>query len=115
MAWRTVAYRLANSHHLESAEVFLEWDSTEGVRPVQSTTLGEALVLESGCLGTQLKEGGLLHLRLNMSTSPIANKYREGKLQSTLKRELTERETGGVETDRADVLTCIQQIGGWYQ
>jgi hypothetical protein len=31
-----------------------------------------------------------------------------------LKRELTERETGGVETDRAGVLTCIQQIGVWF-
>jgi hypothetical protein len=45
-------------------------------------------VLESGCLGTQPKEGGKLHLRLNMATNPIANKYREGKLKSTLKREL---------------------------
>jgi len=43
--------------------------------------------LESGCLGTQPKLGGKLHLRLNTSTKPIANKYREGKLKSTLKRE----------------------------
>lgn len=44
--------------------------------------------LESGCLEAQPKVGGKLHLRLNITTNPIANKYREGKLKSTLKREL---------------------------
>jgi hypothetical protein len=53
-------------------------------------------------LVTQLKSGGTLHLRLNIATRPIANQYREGKLKSTLKRELKVRETGGVETDGAD-------------
>ena len=43
--------------------------------------------LESSCLGMQLKTGGKLHLRLNTATSPIADKYREGKLKRTLKRE----------------------------
>ena len=43
--------------------------------------------LESGCLRLQPKVGGKLHPRLNTGTSPIANKYREGKLKSTLKRE----------------------------
>ena len=43
--------------------------------------------LESGCLGMQPKAGGKLHLRLNTDTSPIADKYREGKLKRTLKRE----------------------------
>ena len=43
---------------------------------------------ESGCLEMQPKEGGKLHLRLNTGSRPIANKYREGKLKSTLKREL---------------------------
>ena len=42
---------------------------------------------ESGCLGVQLKAGGKPHLRLNITVRPIANKYREGKLQRTLKRE----------------------------
>ena len=32
--------------------------------------------------------GGKLHLKLNIGTRPIANKYREGKMKSTLKREL---------------------------
>ena len=42
---------------------------------------------ESGCLGMQPKVGGKLHLKLNTGTRPIANKYREGKMKSTLKRE----------------------------
>ena len=42
---------------------------------------------ESGCLGVQLEAGGKPHLRLNITVRPIANKYREGKLQRTLKRE----------------------------
>ncbi|EFX62991.1 hypothetical protein DAPPUDRAFT_67491 [Daphnia pulex] len=43
--------------------------------------------LESSCLGVQLKVRGKLHVRLNMTPRPIANKYREGKLKRTLKRE----------------------------
>jgi hypothetical protein len=44
-------------------------------------------MLESGCLRVQPKAAGKLQLRLNMTARPIANKYREGKLQRTLKRE----------------------------
>jgi hypothetical protein len=44
-------------------------------------------MIESGCLRVQPKVGGKLHLRLNITMRPIANKYREGKLQRTLKRE----------------------------
>jgi hypothetical protein len=43
---------------------------------------------ESGCLGMQPKMGGKPHLRLNNGERPIANKYREGKMKRTLKREL---------------------------
>jgi len=32
--------------------------------------------------------GGKLHLKLNIGEKPIANKYREGKMKRTLKREL---------------------------
>ena len=32
--------------------------------------------------------GGKFHLKLNIGKKPIANKYREGKMQRTLKREL---------------------------
>ena len=41
----------------------------------------------------QPKTGGKLLLKLNIGTRPIANKYREGKMKSTLKRKLTVRET----------------------
>ena len=43
---------------------------------------------ESGCLGMQPKRGGKSHLRLNNGERPIANKYREGKMKRTLKRQL---------------------------
>ncbi len=36
--------------------------------------------------------GGKFHLKLNIGERPIANKYREGKMQRTLKRELKVRE-----------------------
>lgn len=39
------------------------------------------------------KMGGKLHPRLNIAKKLIANKYREGKLKRTLKRELKVRET----------------------
>ena len=44
--------------------------------------------------------GGKFHLRLNMGSRPIANKYHEGKVKRTLKRELkvpeiAEREANG--------------------
>ena len=50
--------------------------------------LRTASVDESSCLGLQLKVGGKFHLKLNIGGRPIANKYREGKMQRTLKREL---------------------------
>ena len=53
---------------------------------------------ESGCLGMQPKMGGKFHLKLNMGTRPIANKYREGKMKSTLKRESKAREAVKMET-----------------
>ena len=40
----------------------------------------------------QPKVGGIFHLRLNIGERPIANKYREGKMKRTLKRELKVRE-----------------------
>lgn len=60
-----------------------------GARPIEALRLACAgqCFLESGCLKVQPKAGGKLHLRLNMTARPIANKYREGKLQRTLKRE----------------------------
>ena len=43
---------------------------------------------ESRTLGRVRKFGGKFHRKLNISSSPIANKYHEGKLKRTLKREL---------------------------
>jgi hypothetical protein len=52
-------------------------------------------------LGLQLKMGGKFLLRLNNGKRPIANKYREGKMKSTLKRELKAREIVKRETIEA--------------
>ena len=68
----------------------LTWKGTsERVRAPCATPPGRAATVfgESGCLGLQPKVGGKLHLKLNTGTRPIANKYREGKVKSTLKRE----------------------------
>ena len=43
---------------------------------------------ESHSLGLECKLGGKFHLKLNIGSRPIANKYHEGKLKRTLKREL---------------------------
>jgi hypothetical protein len=43
---------------------------------------------ESRSLRMLRKLGGKYLLKLNTGERPIANKYREGKLQRTLKREL---------------------------
>ena len=47
--------------------------------------------------------GGKFHLKLNIGERPIANKYREGKMKSTLKRELIERETVKREAIRVSI------------
>ena len=67
----------------------LEQGIREGDNPV--CFLEVALVgrlSESSSLGLQLKAGGKFHLRLNTGGRPIANKYCEGKMKRTLKREL---------------------------
>ena len=48
----------------------------------------------------ECKAGGKFHLKLNIGSRPIANKYHEGKMKRTLKRELkvpeiAEREANG--------------------
>ena len=53
-----------------------------------ASTLGEIPSNCTGCLGLQLKAGGIFYPKLNVGGRPIANKYREGKMQRTLKREL---------------------------
>ena len=39
-------------------------------------------------MGLQLKVYGRFHIKLNIGRRPIANKYCEGKMKRTLKREL---------------------------
>ena len=53
--------------------------------------------------------GGKFHLRLNSGKRPIANKYREGKMKSTLKRELKAREIVKRETIEASRAGCVQR------
>ena len=63
---------------------------------------------ESGCLGMQPKMGGKLLLKLIIGTRPILNKYREGKMKSTLKRKLTVRET--VEREAHGISNAFAEI-----
>ena len=57
--------------------------------------------------------GGKFHLKLNIGTRPIANKYREGKMKSTLKRELKVRET--VTREPIEVSSARRAISLWYR
>ena len=71
---------------------------------------------ESGCLGIQPKLGGKFHLKLNTGNRPIANKYREGKMKRTLKRELkgleiAKREPLGRSVAGADITRCLTAPG----
>ena len=61
-------------------------------------------------MGMQPKMGGKFHLKLNIGTRPIANKYREGKMKSTLKRELKVRET--VKRETIEVSSAWEMISG---
>ena len=71
----------------------LERGIGDGENPVLGSFDVEALVVksgtfdESGCLGMQPKMGGKVHLKLNTGARPIANKYSDGKMKRTLKRE----------------------------
>lgn len=52
---------------------------------------GTDLIVESWrgveLFGNAAQMGGMLHLKLNICERPIANKYCEGKMKRTLKRE----------------------------
>ena len=66
----------------------IEWGAVEGESPVRAPAQHARYAFhESGCLRVQPKAGGKFHLKLNISKRPIANKYREGKMKRTLKRE----------------------------
>ena len=62
---------------------------------------------ESRSSGLERKVGGKFHLKLNIGSRPIANKYHEGKVKRTLKRELkvpeiAEREANGTSASWQD-------------
>ena len=48
--------------------------------------------------------GGKFHLQLNIDSRPIVNKYHEGKLKRTLKRELKVPEIAEGEANGASVV-----------
>ena len=62
------------------------------------------LFYESRSSGLERKLGGKFHLKLNMGSRPIANKYHEGKMKRTLKRELKVPEIAEREADGTSVL-----------
>ena len=68
------------------------------VGPCARCTFGE-----SYSLGVECKLGGKFHLKLNIGSRPIANKYHEGKLKRTLKRELKVPEIAEGEANGASV------------
>ena len=85
--WRIVVYRSALWG--ESDPSPLEGGVKEGENPVSSHCVSSRGAFhESGCLGMKPTIGGKSLLRLNNGKRPIANKYREGKMKRTLKREL---------------------------
>ena len=49
--------------------------------------------------------GGNFHLKLNIDSRPIANKYREGKVKRTLKRELKVPEIAKKEANETSFLS----------
>ena len=58
---------------------------------------------ESRSSGLERKLGGKFHLKLNMGSKPIANKYHEGKMKRTLKRELKVSEIAERKADGTSV------------
>ena len=72
----------------------MEESIREGENPVSSVALlVRRVFIESRTLEVVRKMGGNFLLKLNIDPRPIANKYREGKVKRTLKRELKVPET----------------------
>ena len=79
----------------------MEKSTSEGESPVchlQSSVYG--VLSKSHVPRAWSAKGGKFHLKLNIGSRPIANKYHEGKMKRTLERELkvpeiAEREANG--------------------
>ena len=90
---------------LARAQVFLEQSIREGENPVSSADLtARHVFIESRSLEVERKMGGNFLLKLNIDPRPIANKYREGKVKRTLKRELKVPETARREANETSFL-----------
>ena len=59
---------------------------------------------DSRSSGLERKVGGKFHLKLTMGPQPIADKYHEGKMKRTLKRELKVPEIAEGEANRTSIL-----------
>jgi len=57
------------------------------------------------------KFGGKFHRKLNISSSPIANKYHEGKVKSTLKRELNVPNVPEIVVNQAIGINVVKELG----
>ena len=87
----------------------LEKSINDGESPacdLQASVYG-VMFRESRSSGLERKSGGKFHLKLNIGSRPIANKYHEGKVKRTLKRELkvpeiAEREANGTRCSCGD-------------
>ena len=79
----------------------MEESIREGENPVSSVALlVRRVFIESRTLEVVRKMGGNFLLKLNIGLRPIANKYREGKVKRTLKRELKVPEIAEREPNR---------------
>ena len=88
------------------AQVFLEESIREGENPVSSVALAvRCAFIESCSLEVEHKMGGNFLLKLNIDSRPIANKYREGKVKRTLKRELKVPEIAKKEANETSFLS----------
>ena len=60
--------------------------------------------------------GGNFHLKLNIDSRPIANKYREGKVKRTLERELKVPEIAEREANETSLLLqdCRLRASIWH-
>ena len=67
---------------------------------------------ESRSSGLERKLGGKFHLKLNIGSKPIANKYHEGKMKRTLKRELKVPELAERKADGTSF--CLVQIAAHH-
>ena len=84
----------------------LENSTREGESPVSSEAPRVRLAfIESCSLEVERKMGGNLLLKLNIVMRPIANKYREGKVKSTLERELKAPEIDMEEANETSFLS----------